>query len=474
MPAQSEQSAGNPTFLDDLDRLERLFAGRKSPGRRALVLARKRARERALTVLETSGPTASGVRAALLACAAELFDGLGIELATRPAAAAELAQQIEEVVGLPRLAIAHEVLRSPNMLALPPAVAVEVQLALLLAFAPLRSASLWTLDAGSRLRCIRHVGDGSATRDARKLAQRLLAGETSEPGAGASLVGLAVERWQQQPTAALVARAEPGQRDRALVFLQEALPMLAAILERDTLLARNTASERTLVEASERKLTRLGFDLHDGPLQDLALLGEDLRLFRDQLEQVLGSRVEHKLLRGRVDDLEAQLVALETELRRLSNSVQAPVRLSQPFPQALRDITDDFAARTKIELALTLNGDLEMLSTSQQIALLNIAQEALSNVREHSAANEVTLSVAMEAAGVEAQIIDDGHGFDVERTLVSAARGGRLGLAGMYERVRLLGGQCRIDSRSGGPTVISVTIPRWEPLGEVVTTALRG
>jgi signal transduction histidine kinase len=277
---------------------------------------------------------------------------------------------------------------------------------------------------------------------------------------------VAVERWERRPIAALTGRSEPGQRDRSLAFMQEAVVMLAAIIERDAMLARNAASERALVEASERKLTRLGFDLHDGPLQDLALLAEDLRLFRDQLGRVLGDRPEDELVRSRVDDFDAQLVALETELRRLSHSIQAPVRLTQPFASALRDVVEGFTARTGIEPALTLAGELGQVSTSQQIALLNIVQEALSNVREHSDATEVTVAVAMDAAGVQAQVIDNGGGFDVERGLVAAARGGRLGLAGVYERVRLLGGQCRIESRAGGPTEIAVSIPRWEPLGE--------
>jgi signal transduction histidine kinase len=248
--------------------------------------------------------------------------------------------------------------------------------------------------------------------------------------------------------------------------MQETLTMLAAILERDALLSRNTASERALVEASERKLTRLGFDLHDGPLQDLALLGEDVRLFRDQLGRVLGDRHEDELIRARVDDLEGQLAALETELRRLSKSVQAPVQINRSFAHAMHEVVDGFSARTGIQPRLTLSGDLGRLSPSQQIALLNIVQETLSNVREHSDAGEVTVSVAMDAAGVEAHIIDDGRGFDVERTLVSAARGGRLGLAGVHERVRLLGGQCRIESRPGGPSEIAVTIPRWEPIAQ--------
>jgi signal transduction histidine kinase len=72
--------------------------------------------------------------------------------------------------------------------------------------------------------------------------------------------------------------------------------------------------------------------------------------------------------------------------------------------------------------------------------------------------------VTRRATGVEAKVIDNGRGFDVEATLVRAAQRGRLGLVGVHERVRLLGGHCRIESRSGGPTVVSVMLPPWEPL----------
>ena len=458
-------AGSDSTFLDDLRRLDLIFADPRWSTRQSFTVARKRARARALTVLETCGPDETGVLTALLAFARELFDALGAELAARPDECIALAHQIGAVLDVPAMTLAREILTAPGLLSLPPAVAVEVLLTLLLAFAPLRNASLWTLDSASRPQCIRQVGDGADSRDARRLARRMLAGEAVEAVAGASLLGVQVERWQQQqPLAVVVARAEPGQRERAVAFVQETVAILLAILERDALLASNADGERVLTETSERRLTRLGFDLHDGPLQDLALIAEDLRLFRDQLGQVLGERPEDRLVQGRVDDLEAELIALETELRRLSRSVQMPLRLSKSFPDALREVVDGFAARAGLQPELSLCGDLGRLSISQQLALLNIAREALSNVREHRGAREVQISVAMRAAGVEARIVDDGKGFDVERTLVSAARGGRLGLAGVHERVRLLGGRCRIESRVGGPTEIAVTIPRWEPL----------
>jgi len=71
---------------------------------------------------------------------------------------------------------------------------------------------------------------------------------------------------------------------------------------------------------------------------------------------------------------------------------------------------------------------------------------------------------------VEARVFDNGHGFDLESALMRAARQGRVGLVAMNERVRLLGGQCRIDSQPGGPTIVSVALDRWLPVLEDART----
>ncbi len=104
---------------------------------------------------------------------------------------------------------------------------------------------------------------------------------------------------------------------------------------------------------------------------------------------------------------------------------------------------------------------MSQLTDSQQITLLALTREALSNIRKHSGAQSVAISVTSDSDGVHAEIRDDGDGFDPEATLVRAARAGRLGLVGMHERVRMLGGRTNIDSRPGGPTVISATVPPW-------------
>jgi signal transduction histidine kinase len=467
-PNGREGGSGNTSTrtvaLADLRRLERAFADFEWSERRAFAHARKRARAHALAVLERGGFGVDNARAALLIAAAELFGAMKVELAASPQDAALLVQGLERVTRLSRFALARDVLRAPELLTLLPAVAVEVQLAMLLAFAPLRSTSLWTLDDAEQVTCVRHVGEGTPSRGEKELARQLLGGGTSEPSPRRLLLGLPVGRWQQ-PLAALVGSARPGMRDGSQCFLAEAVSMLGAILERDALLAGNAASERALVQSSERKLTRLAFDLHDGPIQDIALLAQDVRQFRDQLEILAGNPLHRERVRGRLDDLDAQLGALDVELRRMSNEVHgASVLLDRPFTKALRDIAQAFAARTNIEPRVTLAGEMSMLSVSQQIALLNIIHEALTNVREHSNATAVEIAVSVNAQGVEAQVLDDGCGFDLEATLIRAARKGRLGLVAMHERVRLLGGQCRIESRPGGPTIISIALERWEPL----------
>jgi signal transduction histidine kinase len=223
------------------------------------------------------------------------------------------------------------------------------------------------------------------------------------------------------------------------------------------------ASERALVESTERRLTRLGLDLHDGPIQEVVVLAQDLRLLAGQLDGLLGTRGQRELVRGRIEDLDAQLLALEASLRHLSSEVRAPALPDRPLARALREATRAFAARTGIEPGLMLDGDLEMLSASQRIALLNIVHEALTNIRKHSDATEVEIVVSAGADGVAARVTDNGRGFDVEPTMISAAREGRVGLTAMHERARLLGGRCIIDSRPGGPTVVAAALERWEP-----------
>jgi signal transduction histidine kinase len=446
-----------------IDRLTALIDGSGGGGLTVARATRELARARALELLETSSEQPNAPAYAVLGFAAETFLAIAVDLAAHPPDAQRLIARIDEEVGVPRVVLGREVLHSPHLPQLSTNIAIEVQLALLLAFAEVRAVSLWTLWPGGEVKCISHAGvldlDATGTR---RTAVRLLSGDQPAIDRNAE-IGVRIEHLHRD-AAALIAHGPAHGDDNRQLLLEAAAPALAAVLDRDQLLARQTPSEEGVLAAVERRLARLRFDLHDGPQQDVHLLATDLSFFREQLRPIIADDPNADRVLGRLDDLAAQLVALDGDLRRLSSTVQSPFLQPGSLPDALRQITDAFAARSGIAPRTQLSGDFSELTDSQQITLLALIREALSNVREHSGAKHVTISIKSRRGGVETQIVDDGQGFDPETTLVRAARDGHLGLVGMHERVRMLGGNTNIESRPGGPTVISVELPSWPGL----------
>jgi signal transduction histidine kinase len=209
--------------------------------------------------------------------------------------------------------------------------------------------------------------------------------------------------------------------------------------------------------ASDRRLVRLGFDLHDGPLQDIAVLAGDLRLLRTQL-----AAAPADIVRGRIDDALALVASIESDVRDLSGSLQLTKLLERPLEELVRADVEQ-AEADGIRVALLVSGDVDACTASQRIALYRIVQESLWNVRHHSGADSATVRVVAHATALCAEVADDGHGFDVDRARREGASARRLGLAGMHERVRLLGGSFTVESRAGGPTTVRAVIPRWRP-----------
>ena len=351
---------------------------------------------------------------------------------------------------------------SPRLLELPPLLTIELQLRLLLALSPVTEVSLWADETDRQLRCVSHVGDSPISRRVRTMGRSILEGGDDTSSTQRNwLQGVPVTRWQQTH-AALIGRAQPNDGARARAFLQEAARCLGPALEREMLLERSAERERTLAEASERQLMRLGFDLHDGPLQDLAVLAMDVQTARTEFEKRVPSRAR-KLVGGRLDDIYAQINTLESSLREVAQSLQPMSVLERPLADVLRSEVEKFESRGTTRVTLELGGELEGLTASQRITIYRVVQEGLSNVRDHSEATAVRVTVDGRRGEMAVQIEDNGKGFHVEPTMIRAAKNGRLGLVGIGERVRLLGGQFDIRSRVGGPTVLSVTLLRWRP-----------
>lgn len=417
----------------------------------------------ALETLDDEAASPEALAIARLELTASGFGALAVDLAANPVVLRDVLEQVAKAVGMPRLVIGRAVLRARELAQLRPGRGIGATLGLLVGLTDMRAVSLWTLWPSGDLRQISHAGGFKPdVRITRRLARDLLAGKLVK--SRNDVAGLLVPRYHEA-NAVLIARGTTESRLERRLLMAAAVPMLAGMLDRFDALRPAIGSEHDVLAATERRLTRLRFDLHDGPQQDVIMLAEDLREFRARLEGAVAGHPDQPRLLGRLDDLQARLVALDGDLRRMSASVQSPFLQRDALPDAIAQVVGAFELRTSIAPRVEITGNLAELSDSQQITLLALIQEALSNIREHSQAQHVSIAVAGDQNGVVATVTDDGLGFDPETALVKAAREGHLGLVGMHERVRMLGGRTQIDSRPGGPTVISVTLPAIGSLG---------
>lgn len=371
-----------------------------------------------------------------------------------------LAEARDEPVDAARFDLHRAVCSAPLLLELPPLVACEIQLKLLQRLGIASEVSLWRMDEGIATPVL-SLGNGAESRRVRATAKAALRrGGTISLVGGRTLRSALVRRFQA-PCAAIVARVgEPVARADA--FLATTALAMSAIYERELLLERSAERERVLVRAGEQRLMRIGFDLHDGPIQDVLALGAEVSLLRDQVYPFVADSHRERAA-GRFDDILARVTELDRQLRELSRSLESRSIITRPLGEILHREVDAFVERTGIETRLEIRGDPESLTSAQRIALYRAIQESLSNVREHSGAATVEIRLRMRRASIEVRITDDGHGFDVGRALARAAQRGRLGIVGIGERVRMLGGTFEIDSAPGGPTMLTFALPRVTP-----------
>jgi signal transduction histidine kinase len=365
------------------------------------------------------------------------------------AAAKELGMPPESAA----FAVFRRALASKEFAQLPPAVAAELALALVDELAPAAAGSLWILDAAGATTCLVAHGKAPRSRRLREVARAALDGVI----AGSAQVHVrVVERWDR-PYAALVARARGAESEHLDHYLAEAATALAPLLERASLFDRRVQREHDIVAAGERRLVRLGFDLHDGPLQEIVALAEELRVASTQISDIVPADFRQRV-RGRFNDVHARLGALDESLREVAHSIRSTTAVARPVADAVESELRALENATGIEVDLEVKGNLSSLSDSQKIVLFRVVQEALSNIRKHSEAEQVSVTLRSTRTFVALTVTDNGCGFDPRRL-----GNDRLGLAGISERVRLLGGAVEIETSPGTGTIVRATLPQWRP-----------
>jgi signal transduction histidine kinase len=205
----------------------------------------------------------------------------------------------------------------------------------------------------------------------------------------------------------------------------------------------------------QRRLLRLSLDLHDGPMQDLVSVGFALERLRRDIARL---PLECPDLLLQVDGIREQLVDLEADLRSMAADQAAKARRTS-FAELVSDELERFRKLDGATLSAEVDTQIQPDTDSQRIALQRVLHEALTNVHKHAEASHVVVRLHEIDEVIHLEVTDDGVGFDPARV----DRPGGLGLNGMHSRLRLLGGELRVDTRPGGPTTISAAVRRWRP-----------
>jgi signal transduction histidine kinase len=441
----------SPGTNPDAARVEAVLRELAGVSDELITSAIERGRVRANGLLSPDPQTGWFGRAVL---AGSVVGSLWLDAGWNAKEARRLVAELESATGATRSLIGLQALGNSELLTLPLMALATVQLEILFVFGGLDHVSLWTSNDGVP-ECQLHRG-AEPPADGVDAAAAALAGTSV---AGPTRRAAVVTRWQRGHAVLI---GEGGDAEDAEPLLAQAAAMLGPAFERTSLVERNVSGREALAQSAERRLRRLGFDLHDGPVQDVLALGAEISRLAEQLTELeLGERPT-KLLDGRLEDLRAYLSTIEADLREFCSSLESPVLVTRPFEEALRGAVWTFTAKSKVQPSVIIDGPLSDLTDTQRITLYRILQEALSNICDHSKATEAMVSVRVLTTHIAMEIRDNGVGFDVDWAMMDAARRGRIGLLGMIERVRLIGGDLQIESRPGC-TVLQVKLAHWRP-----------
>lgn len=214
-----------------------------------------------------------------------------------------------------------------------------------------------------------------------------------------------------------------------------------------------------LLRAQDEERRRIARDLHDSSGQILVAVQMNLTPIEEEARKMNAEFANG--IRDSIDLVEQ----LSKELRTVSYLLHPPLLDEAGLPSALRWYAQGFAERSKIDVQLDLSPELGRLPREMEMTMFRIVQECLTNIHRHSGSKEATIRVARSAQGVCLQIQDKGRGMLVSNnggSSLKLAKAG-VGIQGMRERVKQLGGQLEIQSSENG-TVVTASLPIVAPV----------
>jgi PAS domain S-box-containing protein len=212
---------------------------------------------------------------------------------------------------------------------------------------------------------------------------------------------------------------------------------------------RNLSGRLLQLQDEERR--RIARELHDSTGQSLAALVIHLSAVSTRISQIDAAAAE--MLREAIDL--SQKASDET--RTLSYLLYPPTLDHAGLRSALEWYIDGFTQRSKVKVELEVAIGRERLAEIVERTLFRIVQESLTNIFRHSGSDTASVRISRRAGIVRMEVADNGKGIPDDVLAALNSSGGRLGVGirGMRERIRQLGGWLQVKSQPGGTTIIS-------------------
>jgi signal transduction histidine kinase len=208
-----------------------------------------------------------------------------------------------------------------------------------------------------------------------------------------------------------------------------------------------------LVRTQEEERRRISRELHDEVGQMLTALRMELRALH-RLHDAPKARFE-----ARMDESKLLLERTVQAVRDLAMGLRPAMLDDLGLVPALEWQAREFERRHDISVSLTLDQSFDSLPDNYRTALFRIVQEALTNCGKHSSASAIEISLQNQNEVVHLSITDDGVGLRD-----ASGRSVGLGLLGIQERIRELGGWFSAQNRAGGGTELVAEIPLEVPV----------
>jgi PAS domain S-box-containing protein len=222
-------------------------------------------------------------------------------------------------------------------------------------------------------------------------------------------------------------------------------------LVRQTDVVRELSARLLQIQDEERR--RIARELHDSVGQMLAAVSMNLATVTCEADAL--SPEAGKALQDNVGLLEQ----LSSEIRTISHLLHPPLLDEVGLQSALQWYIEGFGERSKIKVDLELPDDFGRLPRNLEITLFRVVQECLTNIHRHSGSSTAAIRVARSENEVRLEVRDAGKGIPAEaQTSLSSGKLSGVGLRGMHERLRQMGGQLDVQSDANG-TLVVATLP---------------